>query len=134
MLMYYKLVKRKNPRNESAPAKYYAQAVTMSTVTEKQLAEQIAATCTVKYPDVLCVLIALQEEIITCLREGYTIQLGTIGNLYGTLNGAGAATEDAWNLSYIAKYRVRFSPSTATEIDVRKDKDFSLEKLTIKVE
>lgn len=132
--MYYRLIPRKNPKKPQDPAKYYAQAVTMSTVDEKQLAKQIAATCTVKYPDVLCVLIALQEEIITCLREGYTIQLGEIGNIHGMLNGAGALSEELWSTELIGAFRVRFTPSNATTIQYGKDKDFSLEKLSIKVE
>lgn len=129
-MLYYKVIERKDPRAPQTPGKYYAKSLTFGTVAERELAKQIALSCTIKYPDVLSVLIAMQEEIIQCILEGYTVSLGDIGSLYATFNGVGANTEIEWDTSFLETIRVRFNPSKLTKINLGTDTDVELKKAT----
>lgn len=119
--MYWKPIQRVDPRNPEGAKKWYCCAVNMSTISERELAQQIADMCTVKYPDVLAVLLALQDEIIFALSNGNSVKLGDIGSLRLVANGAGAATPDALDTSYLEKLRLVFTPAPLSEISLADD-------------
>jgi len=56
MAINYKPVPKKNPGNQAAPAKYYAQAVSAGEVSLRQLAKMISEVATVKTADTMAVL------------------------------------------------------------------------------
>ena len=100
----------------------------MSTIGERELAQQIADMCTVKFPDVLAVLLALQDEIIFALSNGNSVKLGDIGSLRLVANGEGASTPDTLDTSYLTKLRVVFTPAPLSEISLSDD-DVTLTKV-----
>lgn len=126
--MLYKVVERKDPRTPDEAGNYYAVICNMARMSEKEFCQRIASMCTVKYPDVLGVVQAMQDEIVSILQSGGIVEMDDFGNFRGTLNGLGAETEESYTPSLVAAYRIRFAAKKEIKIDLA-NRDFPLEKV-----
>ncbi len=109
MITYIPTVK-KNPITKQS--KWYAQAAPVKPLQLEDIAEKIAATCTVTEHDIKAVLSALQEQILFCLRDGNSVRLGDVGSFRLTLSGRPCETAEEVTADTIEHLRVRFTMSS----------------------
>jgi len=110
MSINYSLVQRGNPRDPSAPKKFYAQVKVMGEVTLRELAEEIAKISTVSVIDTKAVLDSLLEVIPSHINDSEIVRLGELGSFAITLKSEGADTEDAFTASMIKRVKLLFKP------------------------
>ena len=113
MTAKYNVVARKNPRDTSAPVKYYPSYVSSGKVTLRQLAEQIASISTVSSIDTLAVLEALLQVIPDQLANGNIVYLGEFGSFRLRVKSKGADTIEGVNASNIINILPQFRPGKA---------------------
>jgi predicted histone-like DNA-binding protein len=108
MPVNYKAVPKKNPANQAAAPKFYAQVVTSGDMTLRQLSKQISAISTVSAADTMAVIEAFLEVVPQVLADGKIVRLGDFGsfNLQASSDGAVTATELSRN--QIKKTSVKF--------------------------
>ena len=109
----YSVVPRINPSEKSAPPRFYAQAQARGSISLREMAERIQATCTVHKSDVYAVLVALEDVITDALKAGEIVRLGDLGTLQIGISSKGAATEDDFSEDLILKARINFRPGSA---------------------
>lgn len=119
MAIYYYVKQRIDPTKRDQAPKWYAQAKVIGTAKEKEIAERIATTCTVKYADIVAVLTALEDEIVFALQSGNTVAIPQLGAWSAKLHSLGSETEKEFDLSYIKGCRVRFRPAREMEFDLK---------------
>ena len=123
MAIKYAMVLRKNTR--TGIKSVYAAAVNGS-VDIDQVAKRIAAATTVTYPDVLAVVKALEEEIVSHLANGNAVKLSHLGSFYPTLISKGAEDTAHFSTSLIKGVRVRFRPATKLNKEIAKNAQFEV--------
>ena len=110
MAIKYKVLPRKNPRDISAPEKFYAAAIADGAVDLDRLAELISYQCTVTETDCYAVLMALEHNIIGELGQGRIVKLGRLGNFQVGLSSTGSDTAADVSTTSITKSRILFRP------------------------
>ena len=99
MSIKYKLIQKNNPFQPDATAKYYATAVSTGKDKTNDLALEIANNTTLGRPDIIGVLMALEESIISRLRMGRKIDLLNICILSPKVASEGVDSPDMFNVS-----------------------------------
>ncbi len=79
MSLKFKSQQKANPRDLTAPRKYYATAVTGSIVDLEELAEFVSDQSTISEADILGVLRAMERTMVREMLKGRSIRLGDIG-------------------------------------------------------
>ena len=110
MPVKYNIIQRGNPRDLSAPKKYYAVTQSVDEVTLEDLSKQIADISTVSSIDTLAVLESLLHVMPDHLLNGSLVRLGKSGTFRLTLDSEGTDTEAEFNSSKIKKVNLRFRP------------------------
>lgn len=110
-IVNYGVSPRINPRDKDAAPKFYGQIVSNQSISLEELAEVIAARCTVKLADVVGVVTAFETEMKQALLNSEIVELDRIGRFRVTLSGKGALTEADYQPEYIKGVNVRFSPA-----------------------
>lgn len=103
-------VLRKNMMEKDKPDMYYALAKSSGDIDIDEMAERIQRSSTVNWADVVCVLRALQTEMIESFKKGEIVRLGNLGSFYVTLRSAGALIQKDVKEGLIKGARVRFRP------------------------
>lgn len=110
MAIKYKTVARKNPGDQTAPPKYYAQAVSSGKTTLRQMAKIISDISTVSSIDTMAALEAFLHTIPQEMADGRIVKLGDFGSFSVTISSEGVENEADFTVSKIKKYSVRFRP------------------------
>jgi len=110
MSVKFKVLKRKNPQEMSAPEKFYAAAIADGQTDLDRLAELISYQCTVTAADSYAVLMSLEHNIVSELSEGRIVKLGRLGNFQVSVSSEGKATAQEVNSGAIIKNRIIFRP------------------------
>ena len=105
-----KFLKRKNPRDLTAPEKYYAAAVTDGSTDLKELAEMVASQSTVSPADCYAVLTALESNVIRELRQGRIVKLGELGSYRLSVASEGRDTVDEVSTTMVKRTKILFRP------------------------
>lgn len=103
-------VLRKNMMDKGKPDMYYALAKSSGEIGIDEIAERIQRSSTVNWADVLCVLRALQTEMIDSFKKGEIVRLGDLGSFYITLQSTGTLVQKDVKEGLIKGARVRFRP------------------------
>ncbi len=110
MAITYSLVQRGNPRDPSAPKKYYAVNQNTGDVDVRELSKIIAEISTVSEIDTMAVIEAFIKKVPELVADGKIVRLGDFGSFYITLQSDGADTADSFSTSMIKKVFLRFRP------------------------
>jgi predicted histone-like DNA-binding protein len=110
MALKFKAVPRKNPRDLTVPAKYYAQIVNKGEITLRPLAEEIADISTVSNIDSMASIEGFIRIVPKQLGLGNIVKMGDFGTFRLTLNSEGVATPEDLTSAHIKKYTVHFRP------------------------
>lgn len=101
---------RRNMIDKEKPNLYYAIAKSSGDIDIDEMAERVQRASTVNWADVLCVLRALQTEMIDSFKKGETVRLGDLGSFYVTLRSGGTLLQEDVKGNLIAGARIRFRP------------------------
>lgn len=119
MSIRYRKVQNKISGSKSE-GKWFAKAVSLSTVDTKQLAEEISHSTTVTRADIMAVIIELVQVMKNHLLNSDKVQVDGLGSFsVGIKSKAADAIEDV-NANKITGYRVNFAPEktfTATGVN-----------------
>ena len=118
-------VLRKNMMEKDKPDLYYALAKSSGEIDIDEMAERIQRSSTVNWADVVCVLRALQTEMIDSFKKGEIVRLGNIGSFYVTLRSNGVLVQKDVKEGLIKGARVRFRPGKEIK-DALKTLDYSM--------
>ncbi len=110
MSVNYKPVAKKNPSQQTEPAKFYAQVVSSGDMTLRQLAKQITAISTVSTADTMAVIEAFLEVVPQALADGKIVRLGDFGSFSLSASSEGAVDEKSLSRNQIKKVSVKFRP------------------------
>ncbi|MGV9003852.1 HU family DNA-binding protein [Flavobacterium sp.] len=116
MSVKYNVLRRRNPQDLLAPDKYYAAAVGDGETDLDTLAEMIAYQCTVTKPDCYAVLMALEHNIISELRQGRIVKIGSLGNFQVGLSSLGMEFATDVTANAIISNRILFRPGKQLRI------------------
>jgi predicted histone-like DNA-binding protein len=106
----YNVIPKRNPRNPTAPQRYYPSVVTGGRLTLRQLARQISEMSTVSTMDTMAVLEGLLTVIPREITNGNIVELGEFGSFRLRVQSEGADTANAVNASYITNIKPLFAP------------------------
>lgn len=126
MAIRYYVRQRMNPQKPLEPGKWYGTKIQGSTLTEKEIAEEISKTCTVKPADIRGALVAIEEVIVEKVLAGFSVNCGDFGTFRAILNGEGAPDAASWNPSYLKRVKLNFRASKALKFKPS-DSDVSFE-------
>ncbi|KAF5068092.1 HU domain fused to wHTH, Ig, or Glycine-rich motif [anaerobic digester metagenome] len=115
MAIRYALAERPNPRDMTAPRKFYAHAKSTGDINLKQLSKDISARSTVNSSDTLAVLDSLIQQLVKELEAGRIVRLGDFGSFQISISSEGADTAEQFTSSMIKGSRILFRPG----IDLR---------------
>lgn len=110
MAVNYRAVAKKNPSNQTAPAKYYPQVKSTGDTTLRQLAKEISEISTVSTTDAMAVIEGFLAVVPRALANGKIVRLGEFGSFSISVNGEGSTTADELSRHHIKKASVKFRP------------------------
>jgi predicted histone-like DNA-binding protein len=110
MSILYNKVERGNPRDVSAPKKWYATLKRVRLLCEKEMAKLIADETTMDPKEVEMALGRFQQILIRLLLDSHSVQLGDLGAFYLTCNSIGVDTKAQVVAGNIKNLNVRFAP------------------------
>ena len=94
MSIVYNKIARRNLQKPNEPAKWYLCNKSIGTVSESEVARQIAEETTLNPKEAEMALAQLRKIVLRNLQAGNTVRLGDWAYFYATLQCEGAATED----------------------------------------
>ena len=110
MAINYSLTQRVNPKDVTAPRKYYAIAKSTGEETSRQLATEISKRTLLGSPEAYAVIEAFIDLIPERLAEGKIVRLGDFGSFSITLSSEGVEKEEDFNASLIKGNNLNFRP------------------------
>lgn len=121
-MLKYKLVQKGNPRDLSAPKKYYANHASSGRKTLKHLSRDIEDRSSLSRGDISNVLDNLVDQVPKYLLDGQTVSLGELGSLRLTLSSEGAEKAKDFNVNMIKNVKIVFTPGKMLKEEVAKAK------------
>lgn len=108
----FKLIKKINPQDKSAPKKWYAVPISESPQPFKETARRATQNTTTSAMELETSIDLLGSYAIEQLQAGHTIRIGNLGTLRITFKSDGVDNIDDFNASSMIKEaRVVFTPS-----------------------
>ena len=106
-----KIEARKNPQDKASDKKYYLRAIKQDYVDIDDLAYLIANQSTVREPDCLAVLRALELNMRDQLAQGNIVQLGKLGNFQVGVRSNGTAYKKEQHINHIRSIHINYRPA-----------------------
>jgi len=115
MPIFLNKVARANPQDRTK-IKFYPTIKTISCITEKQVAKQVADETTLNPKEAEMAISQLEKVLIANLMAGNSVKIGDWGTFHLTCNGEGSETEKEVSAGKVKGINVRFVPGkTLTE-------------------
>jgi predicted histone-like DNA-binding protein len=119
-MLKYKLVEKSNPRDLTAPKKFYASHVLSGKKTLGNISRDIEDISSLSRGDISNVLQNLVDQIPKYLLEGQTVSLGELGTLRLTLSSEGAEKAKDFKASMIKNVKIVFTPGKMLKEEMAK--------------
>lgn len=113
MSVRYHVIERHNPRDMTAPKKFYPMLKTSGRTRTRQLALDMSERSTVSIGDMLVTLEGMLSTIPKELANGNIVDLGEFGTFKLQVKTDGASSADEITSKHIHHVSVRFSPGKA---------------------
>ncbi len=108
----FKLIKKINPQDKSAPKKWYAVPISESPQSFRETARRATQNTTISAMELETAIDLLGSYAIEQLLAGHTIRIGNLGTLRITFKSEGVENIDDFSTSSMIKeVRVIFTPS-----------------------
>jgi len=109
-MVEFKAIQRVKPQDVTAERKLFAWYVSSWSMYLKQLAQRVAAQCTLRLADCHAVLTALETNVIDTLIQGHRVTMGELGLYCLRISLEGKATEEEITNNAVKKAKVLFRP------------------------
>ncbi|WP_321376023.1 HU family DNA-binding protein [uncultured Draconibacterium sp.] len=119
-MLKYKLIQKSNPRDLTAPKKFYASHASSGRKTIKTISRDIEDKSSLSRGDIGNVLDNLVDQIPKYLLDGQSVSLGELGSFRLTLSSEGAEQEADFNTSMIKNVKIVFTPGKMLKEEVAK--------------
>ncbi|WP_320113679.1 HU family DNA-binding protein [Draconibacterium orientale] len=119
-MLKYKLIEKANPRDLTAPKKFYASHVSSGRKTIKNISRDIEDKSSLSRGDISNVLDNLVDQIPKYLLDGQTVSLGDLGSFRLTLSSEGAEQEKNFKSNMIKNVKIIFTPGKMLKEEVAK--------------
>lgn len=110
MAINYVLMQRVNPKDVTAPRKFYAVAKSTGEETVRQLATEISKRTNLSTAEVFAAIEAFIDLIPERISEGKIVRLGEFGSFSISLSSEGAEKAEEFNSSLIKDNSLNFRP------------------------
>ena len=110
MAINYVLMQRVNPKDVTAPRKFYAVAKSTGEETVRQLANEISKRNGISVADVFASIEALIDLVPERINEGKIVRLGEFGSFSTSLNSEGVEKEENFTAANIKGNSLNFRP------------------------
>ncbi len=110
-MVLLKKTKRRNPQDDTAPPKFYAQAIATGDVSLERLAYLVSNQCTVRESDCYAVLMAMTHNVADELSQGRIVDLGVLGRFQVGVKSTGVDDIADVNASVVKSAHINFRPS-----------------------
>lgn len=108
----FKLIKKSNPQDKSAPKKWYATPISESPLSAKDMARQATQNTTIGPKELEASIDLLGNYARQQLLAGHTVRIGDLGTLRITFKSDGVEDINLFNASSMIKEpRIVFTPS-----------------------
>jgi predicted histone-like DNA-binding protein len=121
-MLKYKLAQKSNPRDLTAPKKFYATHVSSGKKTIKNISRDIEDKSSLSRGDISNVLDNLVDQVPKYLLDGQTVSLGELGSFRLSLSSEGADKAKDFNTSMIRNVKIIFTPGKLLKEEVAKAK------------
>jgi len=126
MSINYKVITKKDPRNPSAPPRYYASLKSSGRSDMRQVAKEIGAISTVSSGDTMAVLEGLLTVVPQELADGRVVELGELGSFRLSARSESALEPGEISARSITGVKVIFMPGklfkqALVDIEYRKE-------------
>lgn len=110
-MLKFHIIKRRDPRDQSAPEKFYASLKKVQSVDLEYIANELAGISSISKGDVLSIIANLIDLVPKELASGRTVKLGKLGTFWLNIKSEGFEKEEDVSAEAIKKVNVRFKPS-----------------------
>lgn len=126
MPIKYKIVKQCEPGIKGGgESRYYARACSRQMRTLPELCEMISDRTTLSRADVVAVIASFTEIIPELLKNGYSVDLGSLGIMSVSIKSKGEKSEREVKRRSISGVQINFRPS----VEIKRElKDVSFER------
>lgn len=108
-----------NLKDTDEKRKWYPYVKTTGTLTEKEVARQIAARTTLNPKEAEMAIEIFKEVLIENIREGKNVMLGELGHFYPTVTCKPSDTEEEVNASKVKQLKFHFKPRKGIEKELQ---------------
>ena len=119
-MLKYKLIEKANPRDLTAPKKFYASHVSSGRKTIKNISRDIEDKSSLSRGDISNVLDNLVDQIPKYLLDGQLVSLGELGSFRLTLSSEGSEQEKDFKSNMIKNVKIIFTPGKMLKDEVAK--------------
>ena len=113
-------VERANPLNREASKKWYATFKTVSQISEKAVAKQIADETTLNPKEAEMSIAQFKKVLVSSLLSSNSVQLGDWGSFHLTCNSEGFDTKQEVTANAIKGVNIRFTPGKELKDELKK--------------
>jgi predicted histone-like DNA-binding protein len=110
MAINYVLMQRVNPKDVTAPRKFYAVAKSTGEESTRQLATEISKRNGLSVADVFATIEALIDLVPERLEQGKIVRLGEFGSFSTSLSSEGVEKQEDFTATNIKGNSVNFRP------------------------
>jgi predicted histone-like DNA-binding protein len=110
MAINYVLMQRVNPKDVTAPRKFYAVTKSTGEETTRQLAIEISKRNGISVADVFASIESLIDLVPERLNEGKIVRLGEFGSFSMSINSEGVEKEEDFTAANIKGNSLNFRP------------------------
>lgn len=108
MSIHYKVQQKGNPRDLTAPKKYYLTARSLGYVDRKEFIDQMVRNTSLTANEAASALDYLLEALPMLLKMGFTVKLGELGHFRTTISCEGSAQEADATIKKVRDVRIKF--------------------------
>lgn len=118
MAHFYVVRKKLDKTGAEEKVRYYGVPVTTGRISTNKLAEEVADRCSLTRGDVLAAICELSDVILERLREGYSVELKDLGDLFLSGGSEGYEQEKDCTPHRVKAHRIcfRMSPRMRSEM------------------
>lgn len=110
-MLELKSISRKNPQDLNAVPKFYAHAISTGMVDLERLAFLVSNQCTVRVPDILAVLRAMEHNMMDELEQGKVVKFGDIGSFQIGVRSVGKDLTEEVSGHSVTSAHLNFRPA-----------------------
>jgi len=109
-MIEFALHQKPNPRDLTAPRKFYAVTQYKGNLSLREIATRISRESTVSLMDTMAVLEGLVQVMPEFMLDAKIIKLGEFGSFRVSISSEGSETEEDFEQSLIRKIKILFRP------------------------